>query len=63
MHFHVCVVDGVFEEVVGGVIFQPASGIESDSVAHAQASLRRRILRAFAGWGLLEGFAPKEMLG
>ena len=64
-HFHVCAVDGVFETVAGhvvangepaapGVIFHPASGIDADAVVHVQATLRRRILRAFAGWGLLE---------
>jgi hypothetical protein len=70
VHFHVCAVDGVFEAVAGeegtcaqiaapGVIFHPATGIDPE----AQASLRRRILRAFVGRGLLEGFEAQEMLG
>ena len=63
VHFHVCVVDGVFEEVVCGVIFHPASGIDADAVVHVQATLRRRILRAFVGRGLLESCDAKEMLG
>lgn len=76
VHFHVCVVDGVFEEVdaeaancVGvkavapGVFFHPASDIDADTVAQVQATLRRRILRAFVGRGLLESFEAKEMLG
>ena len=65
VYFHVCVVDGVLEEVAGlvaandepaapGVIFHSASGIDADAVGQAQTDLRRRILRAFAGWGLLE---------
>jgi Putative transposase/Transposase zinc-binding domain len=79
VHFHVCVVDGVFQEVAGegegdadadadaqvhvpGVIFHPATGVDADAVAQVQASLRRRILRAFVGRGLLEGFEAKEML-
>ena len=71
VHFHVCVVDGVFEEVTGegdadvqafaqaltpGVVFHPASAIDADAVTQAHAALRRRILRAFVGRGLLEGF-------
>jgi hypothetical protein len=48
VHFHVCVVDGVFEEVAGSVIFHPANGIDDIAVAQVQATLRRRILRAFA---------------
>ena len=78
VHFHVCVVDGVFEEMaadgvaagaVNGepaaprVIFYPARDIDADAVAQAQATLRRRILRAFVGRGLLERFEAKEMLG
>ena len=77
VHFHVCAVDGVFEEVVGeggdadaddqarplGVIFHPATAVDADAVGQVQASLRRRILRAFVGRGLLECFEAKEMLG
>ncbi len=72
VHFHVCVVDGAFEEVAGVTAdsepaarvatFRPASGIDPDSVAQAWATLRRRILRAFVGRGLLESFGAKEML-
>ena len=74
VHFHVCAVDGVLEEVsvdvvadgepaASGVIFHAASAIDADAVAQAQATLRRRILRAFVGRGLLESFDAKEMPG
>jgi Putative transposase len=76
VHFHVCAVDGVFEEVAGqgnadadeqacspDVIFHPATGLDAPAVGQVQATLRRRILRAFVGRGLLEGFEAKEMLG
>jgi len=75
VHFHVCVVDGVFEEVPGqgdadadaqssppGIVFHPASAIDETAVAQVQADLRRRILRAFVGRGLLESCDAKEML-
>ena len=75
VHFHVCVVDGVFEQLAGGadddtddqsslrkVIFHPASAIDEVIVAQVQTTLRRRILRAFVGKGLLESFEAKEML-
>ncbi|MEY4346236.1 MAG: hypothetical protein RL032_2068, partial [Pseudomonadota bacterium] len=79
VHFHVCAVDGVFEEAAGegdgdahaqarapGVIFHPATGVNGHTVAQAQAqaqaSLRKRILRAFVGRGLLESFEAQEML-
>ncbi len=76
VHFHVCAVDGVFADAVGEgaadadaqarrpcVIFHPASGVNSKAVAQVQTTLRRRILRAFVGRGLLECFEAKEMLG
>ena len=73
VHFHVCVVDGVFEEVAGdviadvqptppSVIFHPASEIDETVVAQVQATLRRRILRAFVGRGLLQSCDAKDML-
>ena len=80
LHFHVCAVDGVFEEVPGqgdadadddadvqssppGIIFHPASAIDETAVAQVQTDLRRRILRAFVGLGLLESCDAREMLG
>ena len=71
VHFHVCVVDGVLEEGAGnhasppgipGVIFHPASAIDEVVVQEVQATLRRRILRAFVGRGLLQSFEAKAML-
>jgi hypothetical protein len=73
VHFHVCAVDGVLEAVVVGeateqgtrttairVTFHPATEIACEVVVQAQASLRRRILRAFVGRGLLDGFEAQE---
>ena len=67
--------DGVFEEVAGegdadaasgalspGIVFHPARGIDAPAVAQVQADLRRRILRAFVGRGLLACCDAKEML-
>ena len=73
VHFHVCLVDGVFEAVAGGAdadlqssptgaIFHPASAITDTAVAQVQATLRRRILRAFVARGLLESSDAKDML-
>ncbi len=77
VHFHVCVVDGVFEAVAGeggtdadadvqaspaGVIFHPASAIDAPAVAQVQATLRKRIVRAFVARGLLQSCDAKDML-
>ena len=45
-----------------GVNFHPATAADADAVGQVQASLRRRILRAFDGRGLLECFEANEML-
>ena len=72
-HFHVCVVDGVFGKVavegeadaqssLPGIGSHPASVIDPTAVAQAQTGLRRRILRAFVNWGLLESCDAKDLL-
>ena len=56
VHFHVCALDGVFEEMPGvgdtdaqssppGIVFHPASAIDETAVTQVQTDLRRRILR------------------
>ena len=78
VHFHVCAVDEMFEEVgvavagVAGVadaqssppciVFHSASAIDETAVAQVQTDLHRRILRAFVGRGLLESCDATEML-
>ena len=54
VHFHVCVVDGVFEAHSDGVTFHAAAGVDEAAVAWVQASVRKRILRAFAARGHLD---------
>jgi hypothetical protein len=43
-------------------MFHPATGIDPQAAAKAQASLRRRNLCDFVGRGLLEGFEALEIL-
>jgi hypothetical protein len=72
---HVRAVDGVFEEVAvavecevdaqsspPGIVFHPASAIDETAVAQVQTNLRRRMLRAFVGRGLLASRDVKDML-
>lgn len=56
-------VDRVFEELAGNVIFHPATGVDEAAVAQTQVALRGRLLRTFVGRGLLERCEAKEMLG
>ena len=72
VHFHVCVVDGVFEEVEAramlmrpprisspGVIFHAATGIDAATVAPVQTTLQKRILRAFVLGACWRTVTPK----
>ena len=60
VHFHVCVVDGVFEALPKGLILQPAE-IDAQAIAQVQANVRRRILRAYVALGHLEACDAKDM--
>ena len=61
MHFHVCVVDGVFEALPDGVAFHAATGLHEAAISQVQANLRKRILRAFLARGHIEAHDAKDM--
>jgi hypothetical protein len=75
VHFHVCVVDGVFEALPGAqaklpesaesanaksITFHPAQ-IDAAAIAQVQANVRKRLLRAFVARGHLESHDAKDM--
>jgi len=71
VHFHVCVVDGVFEALPGAdsvnappITFHPAQ-IDDAAItqmqAQVQANIRKRLLRAFVARGHLESHDAKDM--
>ena len=58
LHFHCCILDGVFEpahatDAAAGVVFHEARGPDATAVATVQAQVRQRVLRAFIRHGLL----------
>jgi hypothetical protein len=61
VHFHICVVDGVFEDVPE-LRFHEACGIDTACITQTEETLRKRILRAFVGRGLLQSSDAKDML-
>ena len=61
-HFHVVVIDGVFEpDPEQGVRFIAAQAIDADAVRVVQTQVRRRILRAFVRRGRIDAQTRKEM--
>ena len=63
VHFHLCVVDWVFEALPNAlaVNFHVAMGLDEAAMAQVQADVRRRILRAFVARGHLEACDAKDM--
>ena len=61
VHFHVCVVDGVFEALPEGVAFHAATGLDAAVIAQVQANVSKRILRAFVARGHIEACDAKDM--
>jgi hypothetical protein len=62
IHFHVCVIDGVFEgDGENGVRYFPLADPDSVDVEVIQSRVRQRILRAFVRRGILERDERKEM--
>jgi hypothetical protein len=64
VHFHCCIVDGVFESAdAADAVFHAATGLDAGAVADVQALVRRRILRAFVSRGLIDKGDGEEMGG
>jgi hypothetical protein len=61
-HFHVCVIDGVFEsDAQDGVCFFAVEEFDAQDTAAVQGRVRRRILRAFVRNGILEKDDRRDM--
>ena len=61
-HFHVVVIDGVFEpDSEHGVRFIEVEELDADDAEAVQTQVRRRMLRAFVRRGVLEKEDRKEM--
>ena len=71
VHFHICVIDGVFEagedsgdnkDGYARVIFHAASHLDAAAIANVQSEVKRRIVLAFVKRGLLDGIAGEAMI-
>ena len=70
-HFHLCVVDGLFEATemdqdpetqTGGLRFHEATGLTPQLLDRLQHTVRQRVLRHFRRHGLLEPHDAEDML-
>ncbi len=73
-HYHVCVVDGLFEKVESDTVqdpahpetrlrFHEATALTHELLEHLQHTVRSRVLRHFRRHGLLEPYDAQDMLG
>ena len=68
VHYHCCVIDGVFEPVEEAgddpqaVRFHPATDLTPEAIAVITEQVRVRVLRWFARSGLIERDDVREML-
>ncbi|GAB6044062.1 IS91-like element ISCR1 family transposase [Endothiovibrio diazotrophicus] len=61
-HFHVCVIDGLFEPAgEGGVRFTEVDDLDAEDAEAVQVQVHRRILRAYQRRGLLDKGDRQEM--
>jgi hypothetical protein len=61
-HFHVCVIDGVFEpDPQSGVRFYAVDEMDTHDAEAVQGQVRRRLLRAYQRSGILDKDDRKEM--
>ena len=68
VHFHCCILDGVFESIADtveqeSVIFHAACGLDAAAIADVQSVVRQRILRAFVRRALIEKDDADQMGG
>ncbi len=71
VHFHCCVIDGVFAPAVAmgdtnaapGLVFHAATGLDEAAIAAVQAQVRQRVLRTFVRRGLIGKCDAAEMAG
>jgi hypothetical protein len=63
LHYHCCILDGVFEPLgAGAVLFRQASAPTPEAVAAIEQQVRRRVLRLVSRHGLLDPDDARDML-
>jgi hypothetical protein len=63
LHYHCCILDGVFEPLEGGgVQFRQASALTREAAAVIESQVRRRVLRWLSHHGLLDPDDARDML-
>ncbi|MES9858571.1 MAG: transposase [Sedimenticola sp.] len=61
LHYHSCMIDGLFAQTEEGLQFYEATGLHSEVIQQAQEKIRKRVLRLFVRRGLLSADDAEQM--
>ncbi|WXG54263.1 MAG: transposase [Candidatus Sedimenticola sp. (ex Thyasira tokunagai)] len=61
LHFHSCMMDGLFAQTEEGLQFYEATGLSDEVIQQAQKKIRKRVLRLFVRRGLLTSDDAEQM--
>ncbi|MES9855239.1 MAG: transposase [Sedimenticola sp.] len=61
LHYHSCMIDGLFAQTRDGLQFYEATGLSSEVIQQAQEKIRKRVLRLFVRRGLLSTDDAEQM--
>ncbi len=62
LHYHCCIIDGVFAETEEGLEFFQATALTQEAIKNVQERIRTRLLRLFVRKGVLDTEAAEHML-
>ena len=62
LHYHSCLIDGVFAQTENGLRFYETVGLTQKVIQSAQETIRKRLLRLFVRRGLLSSDESEQML-
>ena len=62
LHFHICIFDGIFEEINGIVNFKPLPVLNAEDLTTVIKTTQQKVLKLFVRKGILEQYEMDNML-
>ena len=62
LHYHICLLDGIFEEIDGIVKFTPLPVLNAEDLASIIKTTQQKVLKLFVRKGILEPYEMDDML-
>ncbi len=61
LHYHSCMIDGLFAQTEDGLQFYEVTGLSDEVIQQAQMKIRKRVLRLFVRRGLISSDDAEQM--